>query len=69
MGRCFLACIMAYWFVHLLPGCWQITLAWERSRLVLYFGGSGLSLCPLGLGGYSSCEAHSRSYIVGFLLN
>ena len=69
MGRCFLACGVVYWFVHLLLECLRIVLAWGRSHPVLCFEGSGLFLCPLEQGSCSSYKVHWRSYIVGFLLN
>ena len=69
MGRCFLACVVVYWFAHLLLGCQQIILAWVGNRLVLCLEGSGLFLYPLGLVGCSSCGVRSRSCIVGFLPN
>ena len=65
----FLACIVVYWFVHLLPGYRRIALAWGGSHLVPCFRDNGLFLCLLGLVGCSSCEVHLRSCIVGFLLN
>ena len=68
MGRRFLACIVVYWFVHLLLGYPQIVLAWVGSHLVLCFEGSGLFLCPLGLVGCSSYEVRLRGCTVGFLL-
>ena len=67
MGRRFLACIVVYWFVHLLPGYLPIVLVWVGNHLVLCFEGSGLFLYPLGLVGCSSCEVHSKSCTVGFL--
>ena len=69
MERHFLACVVVYWFVRLLPGCWQIALAWEESHLVPCFGDNRLFLCPLGLGDCSSYEVHLRNCIVGFLLD
>ena len=67
MGRRFLACVVVYWFVHLLPGYPWIVLAWVGSHLILCFEGSGLFLYPLGLVGYSSCGVRLRSCTVGFL--
>jgi hypothetical protein len=67
MGRHFLARVVVYWFVHLLPGYPRIVLAWVGNRLILYFEGSGLFLYPLGLVGCSSCEVRLRSCTVGFL--
>ena len=69
MGRRFLACVVVYRFVRLLPGYRRIALAWEGSRLIPCFRDNGLSLCPLGLGNCSSCKVHLRNCIAGFLLD